>query len=166
MCITKLMVLMLCFPYFTNNSNVLKPQNSFKLDFFKHMITLSCSFCDDLFNNMSHTSIKCHLIFIFELLLIKNQIVNLTFGQKICHDSKLSTPNGKCPNLSNIGPKLDHIYYLHFCPKNFQHFKTLTPKVIFTPKCLGLASLTLSHIYKSVFESCGIFLVAPLEMNL
>ncbi len=74
------MVLMLCFPYFTNNSNVLKPQDSFKLDFLKHMITLSCSFCDDLFNIMSHTSIKGHLIFIFGFLLIRNQIVNLTFG--------------------------------------------------------------------------------------
>lgn len=75
------MVLMLCVPYFMNNLNVLKPQDSFKLDFLKHMITLSCSFCDDIFNNMSHTSIKGHLISIFELLLIKNQIVNLTFGQ-------------------------------------------------------------------------------------
>jgi len=81
------MVLMLCFPYFMNNFNVLKPQDSFKLDFFKHVITFSYSFCDDLFNIMSHTSIKGHLISIFGFLLINNQIVNLTFGRKRFHNS-------------------------------------------------------------------------------
>jgi len=81
--------------------------------------------------------------------MVKNQIVNLIHGLSFGHKFQFKTPNiAKCESTFDIYTSRplqqcieDLIYYLHFCPKYSKHFETLTFKMIFTLKCLGLTSI-------------------------
>jgi len=82
----------------------------------------SCSPCQDLFNDMSHTTYTQGKWGDSWLLVIANQIVNLTLDPSFDYNLCFRCPNGSCEPILDI-----------YIPRSFQWYKELFNLLGFDP---------------------------------
>ncbi len=80
---------------------------------------------------------------------------------KLQMENPNSFPISKLQDISNGTLclfNLNHVYYLHFCPKHLKHYKTPTFKVNLTLECLGYTYFALSQLVRMCLSLRTLFL--------